>query len=112
MTSHTRTHARNRLRNRNFPLFDFANFCYRNCLLSEKHTGQSISKRDYYQLLTKHYDEFEQVYADRFQDRYGFWRPVIRKSVHGYLRYGNLREGFARVRRPDCGHEMFVSALT
>ena len=38
-----------------------------------------------YQLLEKHYEEFVQVYADRFQDRFGFWRPVIHKSVHDYL---------------------------
>lgn len=28
-----------------------------------------------------HFDEFERVYDDRFADKHGFWRPLIRKIV-------------------------------
>ena len=62
-----------------------------------------------YRLLEEHYEDFEQVYPDRFQARYGFWRPVIRTAVLDYLRCGDPREGFARVRCPDCRHEFFVA---
>jgi ribosomal protein S27E len=61
-----------------------------------------------YQLVEKHYDEFERVYPERFAQRYGFWRPVIGKAVGAYLSCGDLRQGFARVRCPDCGHDLFV----
>ena len=37
-----------------------------------------------YRLVEEHCDEFEQVYPDRFQHKYGSWRPVIRKAVHEY----------------------------
>jgi len=43
------------------------------------------------------------------QGKYGFWRPVIERSVAAFLRCGDLQEGFARVRCPDCRHEMFVA---
>jgi hypothetical protein len=62
-----------------------------------------------FQLLEQHFDEFERVYPDRYQERYGFWRPVIRKAVDAFLGCGDLREGFARVRCPDCGHSLFVA---
>lgn len=62
-----------------------------------------------WQLLDRHFDEFERVYDDRYADKYGFWRPQIRKSVDAYLKCGDLHEGFARVRCPQCKHEMFVA---
>ena len=37
-----------------------------------------------YRLLEEHYEDFEQVYPDRFQARYGFWRTVIRTAVRLY----------------------------
>ena len=62
-----------------------------------------------YRLVEENYEEFERVYPDRYQAKYGFWRPAIRKAVHEYLQCGDLREGFARVRCPDCGHNLFVA---
>ena len=52
---------------------------------------------------------FQQVYDERYQAKYGFWRPVIDRSVTAFLKCGDLHEGFARVRCPDCQHEMFVA---
>ena len=61
-----------------------------------------------WQLVDRHYDEFELVYPERYEKTYGFWRPVIRDVVGKYLLCGDLREGFARVRCTDCGKEYFV----
>ena len=55
-----------------------------------------------------HHDRFGRVYPDRSQHKYGFWRPVMHRVVHDYLKRGDLREGFARVRCPDCGHNVVV----
>ena len=62
-----------------------------------------------YRLIEEHFDEFERVYPDRFQRKYGFWRPVVRRAVNDYLDCGDPREGFARVRCPDCRYEFFVA---
>ena len=64
---------------------------------------------DLWQLLDQHFDSFRQVYDERYQAKYGFWRPVIDRSVAAFLQCGDLQEGFARVRCPDCKHEMFVA---
>jgi ribosomal protein S27E len=62
-----------------------------------------------FRLLEERCEEFERVYPERHQQRYGFFRPVIRKAVLDFLKCGDLREGFARVRCPDCRHELFVA---
>ena len=62
-----------------------------------------------WRLLDRHYDEFEGVYDERYQKRYGFWRPVIQRTVRKFLACGDLREGFARVRCPKCRYEFFVA---
>jgi len=60
-------------------------------------------------LLDEHFDSFQQVYDERYQAKYGFWRPIVKQSVAAFLKCGDLQQGFARVRCPDCKHEMFVA---
>ena len=62
-----------------------------------------------WRLLDRHFTAFAQVYDDRYQAKYGFWRPVVERSVTAFLKCGDLHEGFARLRCPDCQHEMFVA---
>jgi hypothetical protein len=64
---------------------------------------------DLWRLLDRHFETFQRVYDEHFQPKYGFWRPVVKRSVAAFLKCGDLREGFARVRCPDCRHEMFVA---
>ena len=59
--------------------------------------------------MDQHFETFQQVYDERFQAKYGFWRPVVARSVTAFLQCGDLHQGFARVRCPDCRHEMFVA---
>ena len=63
----------------------------------------------FFALVRNYLNEFEQAYPERFQKRYGFWRPVIRDSIDKFLKCGDLKEGFARVRCPECGTEFFVA---
>jgi Transposase zinc-binding domain len=62
-----------------------------------------------YQLVERFYPEFERVYSERYQERYGFWRPIIARAVEKFLKCGDLKEGFARVRCSKCRHELFVA---
>ena len=64
---------------------------------------------DLWRLMDQHFQTFQRVYDERFQAKYGFWRPLVEHSVAAFLRCGDLQEGFARVRCPDCRHEMFVA---
>lgn len=63
----------------------------------------------FFKLVSSHFDEFERVYPEKFQKQYGFWRPQIRTSIDKFLKCGDLKEGFARVKCDDCGEEMFVA---
>jgi len=62
-----------------------------------------------WRVMDQRFETFQQVYDERFAAKYGFWRPVVERSVTAYLKCGDLHEGFARVRCPDCQHEMFVA---
>jgi hypothetical protein len=63
----------------------------------------------FFALVRDYFDEFERVYPERFQKQYGYWRPVIRNSIDKFLKCGDLKEGFARVRCPECSTEFFVA---
>jgi hypothetical protein len=41
-------------------------------------------------LVEDYYEEFERVYDDRYQQQYGFWRPVIGEVLRKYLQCGDL----------------------
>jgi hypothetical protein len=56
----------------------------------------------FFKVVQDHFDAFEKVYPERYQEKYGFWRPVIRTSIDKFLKCGDVKEGFARVRCPDC----------
>jgi hypothetical protein len=60
-------------------------------------------------MVREHFDEFERVYPERYQKGYGYWRPVIRASIDKFVKCGDLKQGFARVRCPDCHKEFFVA---
>jgi hypothetical protein len=62
-----------------------------------------------WRVIDQHFAAYQQVYDERFQAKYGFWRPIVERSVTAFLKCGDLREGFARVRCPQCRHEMFVA---
>jgi hypothetical protein len=67
------------------------------------------SASPFWRIVDAHYGEFERVYPEHYGSRYGFWRPVIGVAAGKFVKCGDLREGFARVRCDGCGHNIFVS---
>ena len=63
----------------------------------------------FFKVVREHFDEFEKVYPQKYQERYGYWRPVIRSAIDKFLKCGDPKEGFARVRCPNCKAEFFVA---
>ncbi len=55
-----------------------------------------------FQVVRDYFDEFERVYPERYQKGYGYWRAVIGTSIDKFVKCGDLKQGFARVRCPDC----------
>jgi hypothetical protein len=62
-----------------------------------------------WKLFSDHYDEFEKNYSEKFETKYGFFRKVIPEVVRNYIKCGDLKQGFARVRCPNCCHEYLLS---
>jgi hypothetical protein len=61
-----------------------------------------------YRVIERYLPEFERSYHQRYESRYGPWRAIVGEVARKFLRCGDLHFGFARVRCPDCRHEMFV----
>jgi ribosomal protein S27E len=59
--------------------------------------------------VDEHFETFEQVCEDRFERRYGFFRPYVKRVIYRYLDCGIPKNGFSRVRCGDCGHEYLLA---
>jgi hypothetical protein len=59
--------------------------------------------------VNEYFDEFERIYPEKYEKTHGFWRPIIRSSIEKFLKCGDLKEGFARVKCTQCGKELFVA---
>ncbi|MCP3890583.1 MAG: hypothetical protein GY702_17180 [Desulfobulbaceae bacterium] len=46
-----------------------------------------------WKLLNAYFVEFEEIYDELFQKKYGFYRPVISRVVRKYLECGDLHQG-------------------
>ncbi len=66
---------------------------------------------DYYRCVEDHFETFVQVYEERFERPYGFWRPCLQKVIYRYLDCGDLHHGFARVKCRDCRHEYLLACV-
>src|SRR4030042_437032 len=64
---------------------------------------------DYYRCVEDHFEAFVQVYEERFERPYGFWRPYLQKVIYRYLEGGDMHHGFARVKCRDCHHEYLLA---
>lgn len=76
---------------------------------SEVYRPRKPQQSPLWRMLDRHYEGFEKNYEERFEQSYGFFRQVVRDVVRDYLKCGDLRQGFARVRCPDCHHEYLLA---
>jgi len=63
----------------------------------------------YYQCIEDNYEIFERVYDRKYQEKYGFLRPIVSKVIYQYLDCGILHNGFARVKCRVCKHEYLLA---
>ena len=77
--------------------------------LSPHYQPRDPQASDLWRVIDEHFDAFHQVYDERFQAKYGYWRPIVQQCVEAFLKCGYLQEGFARVGCPDCYQAMFVA---
>lgn len=63
----------------------------------------------FYQLVEDHGERLKQVYPDRYEHQFGFYRPITEKVFFRYLDCGILENGFARIRCDHCHHEYLLA---
>lgn len=50
-----------------------------------------------YQLIERYSPEFQRTYDERYQQRYGSWRPIIGEVARKFLRCGDLLEPYSEL---------------
>ena len=75
------------------------------CVYPDEYRPRRPKSTPLFRLLDTHYEEFRDVYDERFSKRYGFWRPVIDEVLTKYNQCGDFHYGFARIRCKECGAE-------
>lgn len=68
-------------------------------------------KTPFYSVLFHQFDRFVGEYDLRFEKHYGKWRAVVAYAVAKYLDCGMLKNGFARVRCPNCKNEFLLALM-
>jgi hypothetical protein len=69
---------------------------------------RTLRKNMYYRLVEAHHEKLEGVWEERYQSKYGFWRPYVKNVIYRYLDCGYPHFGFARVRCGKCGYEYLL----
>jgi hypothetical protein len=62
-----------------------------------------------YRCISEHFAEFEAVYEERYQNKFGVLRDVVREVIDKYRGCGDLEKGFARIKCKDCKHEILLA---
>lgn len=62
-----------------------------------------------YRLVETHFDEVRELWEERYERRYGFWRRFFDEQVLRSLDCGLLENGFARIRCPECAEEYLLA---
>ena len=75
----------------------------------QTYRARNPKKSPLWQCAHRHYDQFEQVYPDKYQPRFGRLRPGVSEVVHKFLEWGDLARGFARIRCDHCHHEYLLA---
>ena len=63
----------------------------------------------FYQLVEDHGERLKNVYPDRYERQFGYYRPITEKVFFKYLDCGILRQGFARIRCDQCHYEYLLA---
>src|SRR3990172_5380297 len=61
----------------------------------------------FYQLVEDYGEHLKNVYPDRYERQFGYYRPITEKVFFKYLDCGILRHGFARILSPSVIMEIF-----
>src|SRR3990172_5281232 len=63
----------------------------------------------FYKLVEDHGERLKNVYSDRYEHQFGYYRSITEKVFFKYLDCGILRHGFARIHCDHCHNESLLA---
>lgn len=71
--------------------------------------ARNPKKSPLWQILSRHFEEFVQIYPEVYGPQLGSFRSIIPDVVGKFLDCGNLERGFARIRCDHCQEEHLLA---
>ena len=59
--------------------------------------------------MQDHFETLEQLWPQRFEKHFGFWRPYLQEVMLRYLACGDLHAGFARLVCQGCDRNFLLT---
>jgi hypothetical protein len=75
---------------------------------AKAYRARNPRKSPLWQCVNSHYTEFERVYGEIYEKEYGPFRREVTEVTQRFLKCGDPRHGFARVRCDHCRHEYLL----
>ncbi len=60
----------------------------------EPYNPRNPRKSQYYRCVEAKFEKLERVWDERYQHKYGYWRPHVIDVIYKYLDCGDLHQGF------------------
>ena len=68
--------------------------------LSPLYQPRDPKASDLWRVIDEHFDAFQQVYDERFQAKYGYWRPIVQQSVAAFLKWAICKKALPEFAAP------------
>ena len=78
-------------------------------LSSQRYRSRDSQTTTLYQIIDQYHERFEREWEARYQERYGYQRPVVTESFPKYLDCGIYERGCARAKCPNCNHSIIIA---
>ncbi len=66
-------------------------------------------KSTLYKIVFNYYESYEEIYPERYEKEYGYFRTEVKESIKKYLDCGILEHGMARIYCKEYGNDYFVA---
>jgi len=64
---------------------------------TKSYKRRTPEKTSFYKIVYNYFEEYKNVYSERYENEYGYFRNIVSDVVEKYLECGLLENGMARV---------------
>jgi len=92
-------------------LLGFFHFLCTYSYVKGEYRQRNPHKTPFYKITRTYFQKFRSLYAEKYEQTYGYFREEVNRAVEKYRKCGILRYGFARIKCENrkCGNELLLA---